>query len=148
MAEEPRLAHAEALNKIRDPENKQFLILQRKKGRPEKIANIDKKFTKRVADIKKRNDNIKKRQMKEDERIKSLTVQSHLQCEDPLIPKTPPQKRGRKKLLDCNLAVTLDISQLSDQKDAVVLTNTITMLFVVICCLDYNVKPHPFAVNV
>lgn len=72
------IAHADALNKIHIPEDKEFLLMQRKEGRPGKIGNIDRKLTKKEAEIKKRNDNIKKRWIKEDESIKSLTGQTHM----------------------------------------------------------------------
>jgi len=140
------IAHADALNIIGIEEDKQFLLLQRKEGRPGKIGNIDRKLAKKEVEIKKKNDNIKKRRMKEDEKIKSLTGQSYMflsSCseddsdlsdentptvDESSIYKSPPKKRGRKNLLDRNLAVSLDVAKLSDRKAAVVLTNTIKRL--------------------
>jgi hypothetical protein len=82
--------------------------------------------------------------MKEDEKNKSLTRQSHMflssssnnddsdlsdgntpTVDESSIHKSPPKKRGRKKLIDRNLVVSFDIAKLSDRKAAVVLTNII-----------------------
>lgn len=48
--------------------------------------------------------------------------------DNPLISKLPFKKSGRKKLLDCNLAISFDFAKLSDRKPAVVLINTIKRL--------------------
>lgn len=112
------IAHADALNIIGIEEDKQFLLLQRKEGRPGKIGNIDRKLAKKEDEIKKKDDNIKKRRMKEDEKIKSLTGQSYgflSSCssedhsdlsdgntstvDESLIYKSSPKKRGRKNFL-------------------------------------------------
>jgi hypothetical protein len=55
------VAHADDLNIISIKEDKKFLLLQRKERRPGKIGNIDKKLAKKEAEIKKKNDNIKKK---------------------------------------------------------------------------------------
>lgn len=109
------IAHADALNIIGIEEDKQFLLLQRKEGRPGKIGNIDRKLAKKEVEIKKKNYNIKKRRMKIDEKMKSLTGQSYMflsSCseddsdlsdgntptvDESSIYKSPPKKRGRKK---------------------------------------------------
>lgn len=125
---------------IRIQEDKQFLIEQRKKGRSGKIGGLDKALVKKEAQAVKKKDRLKR--MLEEENIRSITKRNPISIfpstsEDdeerkslspthsPSTSQVPPKKRGRKKLVDDDLAVSLDVAKLSDRKAAVVLTITL-----------------------
>lgn len=132
------IAHADALNMIRIQEDKQFLIAQREKGR-RKMGGLDKTLAKREAETEKRKDRVKKlveREKREERERRPILLLSSSTSEDdinvsdlspvqdPSTSEAPPTKRDRKKLLDSDLAVSLDVAKLSDRKAAVVLTTT------------------------
>lgn len=137
------IAHANALNMIRIQDYKDFLLNQRLPGRPGTIGNIDKSLAKKETEKEKKKERLEKMKRKQEEEIKTLNEIALLlesnssssedesdMSENNLVTlqrtnSEPPEKRGRKKLLDDNLAVSLDVAKLSDRKATIVLTNTL-----------------------
>lgn len=142
------IAHANVLNMMTDEENSSFLMAQRKNGRPGKISNLDKEYAKREAKKQDKEAWLKRMQRREKQRIKCISERCKLlptslssmakndsasMFHASLVPgpstcESPPRKRGRKTLLNDQLAVSLDIAKLSNRKAAIVLTSTLQSL--------------------
>lgn len=138
------IAHADALEMINIEADRQFLLGQRQKGRVGKIGNIDRKQAKKESEIEKKKTRLENLNEKEKQDIKRITekvsIYEHSDTSDsdcksessenfsesePAIQKLPTKNRGRKKIIDDNLAVCLDVAKLSDRNAALVLTSTL-----------------------
>lgn len=142
------IAHANALDMIRIDEDRQFLIAQRQAGRPGKMGSVDKKLAKKETEIELKKARLELRRKKELQDIKTMI--DKIPAEDNLTdsdtdsetepPETTvtcmpgpssnslPKKRGRKQIVGEKLAVSLDVTKLSDRNAALVLTSTIKEL--------------------
>lgn len=152
------IAHANALEIIRIDEDRQFLIAQRQAGRPGKMGNVDRKLAKKETEVGLKKARLELRKEKEMEEIKIMIDKTPAPdnftesdtnsdtdppeesntCEPGPSMESLPKKRGRKKIVGEKLAVSLDVSKLSDRNAALVLTSTIKELG----CdpADYNVN--------
>lgn len=138
------IAHANALDMIKIQEDKDFLLSQRQKGRPGKIGNLDKDFVKkqtmslekkaRFEKMKEREENTKRELFKqvptstvenEDESSLSDSDRDSGNERNESFSGPTPKKRGRKNIIDTNVAASLDAAKLSDRKATVVLTTTL-----------------------
>lgn len=138
------IAHANALDMIKIQEDKDFLLSQRQKGRPGKMGNLDKDFVKkqtmslekkaRFEKMKEREENAKRELFKQ---VPTSTVENEVESSlsdsdtdsekerNELFSGPPPKKRGRKNIIDNNVAASLDAAKLSDRKATIVLTTTL-----------------------
>lgn len=147
------IAHSNALNMITIEEDKQFLLNQRKMGRQGRIGNTDRMYAKKFYQKSQTEAKYERIKEKEKEAMKRLTEKcvllssstssSEKGSSDVSSPSTPtpqpgpstskdisspPRKRGRKSILDDNLATSLDVAKLSDRKATIVLASTIKSL--------------------
>lgn len=138
------IAHTNALNMIVIQEDKDFLNAQRQDSRHGKIGKIDSTLLRVNAKREKwstlkeiREKKLMERQTKSIYNInKSVPIQlsssssdddqtlSTLNVSEP-VEKKKTAYRGRKKILNENLAVSLDVAKLSNPKAAIVLTETV-----------------------
>lgn len=142
------IAHTDAMKIMTNQEDRQFLINQRE-NRHGQIGSVDKASAKKEAQKKKKLSRIQQMQKQETTAMQALTEKCVLlsststsddnaslntTSEDILNtsdskrqPQTekPPLRRGRKKLLTTDLAVSLDAAKLSHRKATIVLTKTL-----------------------
>lgn len=139
------IAHALALDIITIEEDKQFLLAQRH-NRSGKIGNLDKEYEKKVLEKQLKAVRLQNLKQREEESIKKLTEKCVLALSSsspsvigssdderlvvspqpgPSSSEEPPAKRGKKKLIDDRLAVSLDVAKLSDRKATIVLTSAL-----------------------
>lgn len=138
------IAHADALQMIKIEEDKQFLLAQRQKGRRGKMGSIDKKLAKKERELESKKACLEKLKEKEKQDIKRLTEKvsipedsntSDSDCKSDSSEDTSAtelvtrnnstRKRGRKEIINDNLAICLDVSKLSDRNASLVLTSTL-----------------------
>lgn len=139
------IAHASALEMIAIPEDKEFLVAQREKGRRGKMGSIDMALAKKQAEMQKRQEAFERRKTKEEadkrsreERI--ILTSSSSEAEDTIDDRDhdevvrgvplPTRKRKRRQLnlMDDKLTVSLDVAKLSDRRAAVVITPVLQRL--------------------
>ncbi len=130
-------AHAKALEMIKIQEDRDFLILQRAKGRGGTMAGIDVTLASKEARFAAAKDTLEKRKRKLEEEVASTSAtvilessstssssdteeesksEEEAKSEMPsgeIIP--PKQKRGRKTVISADLAASLDRNRLSDR---------------------------------
>jgi hypothetical protein len=145
------IAHARALEDISIEEDRAFLLAQREQGRRGKMGNVDKALAKRKMKACEREQLFKRRLEKEQRerlaREETVTIDStssdseeepeDTDIDDPdepctsasLLPKTASTTvRGRKKLLDDKLTISLDVAKVSDRNAALILTPALQSL--------------------
>jgi len=156
------IGHARALKLIRNKEVMNFLESQRKMGQEGNLRSIKKIFLKRKAQKEVRIERLKIRREEGEKKNEAEAVfekislqdfssseeesclsdgeyeQSAQSAEVSSTSSGQPRKRGRKKLINDNLAASLDAAKLSDRKAAVVIISTMKS-----CGIDpmkYNVN--------
>lgn len=131
------IAHGDALNLIKNPEDRLFLEFQRKKGRPGYIGGLDVKTTN--ANTRRENRKEKENSRKEKLRMEmeASTSQIVFESDSSLSstdenseergacggePRSIKQRRGRTNIISPNLAAALDRTNTTDRKATYVLT--------------------------
>lgn len=124
-------AHADALNKMRNQEDRAFLLLQRQKGRPGSMIGVDVVLTHREQRTAIRKEAEENRKRKYDEMMQAIDAtlpadevdepeaDFHVPSDVALRESThmedlPVVKRGRKHFIDARLAGALDQAKITD----------------------------------
>jgi len=144
------IAHATALEDIKIEEDRAFLLAQHEPGRRGKTSDVDKSLVKRESaayateqNFKRRLDKEEQERLHREERIDLMSSssesgseeQSGVADEEPCtsgsqlsVSKRKRVRRGRKKLLDDTVAISLDMAKVSDRNAALVLTPALQCL--------------------
>ena len=136
------IAHADALNIIRINEDKIFLQAQREKGRRGYMSSIDKEYSKKQSEKRRREEAIEKQIKKEDMRknldvsviLSDSSTRNSSSEEDPGTSKMTT-KRSRKasehkstKIVSQDLVMALDRAKISDRQATIVVAATASSL--------------------
>jgi hypothetical protein len=141
------IAHANALEIITIPEDKEFLVAQREKGRRGKMGAVDTALVKKQAEVQKRQNDLERRKAREEadkiSRQEQVVLTSSSSEAEGTADDTDDddealgavggmpshkRKRGRQNLIDDKLSTSLDVAKVSDRGAAVVITPVLQRL--------------------